>query len=173
MFSGLLGGGLVGGPIPVVGDLMFDLSQRYVRGMVNGNVLVPLESERTPLTTDPELAAVVQSFLDAYPDELPNRPDFDPRALNTNAPQNIDETLATIRWDRTLGDKYSISLSDYISRQNVDAFQLVAGQNPDTKIRSHRLNAAFRALPSTSSLEKHLKVLEMESAQAAIVLLVL
>src|SRR5512146_2099073 len=34
-------------------------SQRKIRGMVNGNVLVPLLSERTPLTADPAARAVV------------------------------------------------------------------------------------------------------------------
>ncbi len=53
--------------------------------MVNGNVLVPLANERQPVTTDPATRAIVQKFLDAFPDELPNRPDFDIRALNTNA----------------------------------------------------------------------------------------
>ena len=35
-------------------------------------------------TTDPAARAIVQRFLDAYPDQLPNRPDFDARALNAN-----------------------------------------------------------------------------------------
>ena len=61
--------------------------------MVNGNVLVPLASERTPLTTDPATAALVSKFLAAYPSATcPTGPDFDPRALNTNSPQRIDET---------------------------------------------------------------------------------
>ena len=70
--------------------------------MVNGNVLVPLASERTPLTTDPAARAIVQRFLDAYPAQLPNRPDFDPRALNTNAPQVIDAIDGTARLDRDI-----------------------------------------------------------------------
>ena len=145
-------GMLLGGPVPVLGDFTFEFGQRKVRGMVNGNVLVPLASERTPLTTDPELAEVVQSFLDAYPDELPNRPDFDRRALNTNSPQNIDGTLASIRWDRNFGDQHQVSIFDSITRQNVDAFQLVAGQNPDTEIRGHRFDATYRRLWSPSTI---------------------
>ncbi|MCX6631020.1 MAG: hypothetical protein NTW28_25690, partial [Candidatus Solibacter sp.] len=54
-----------------------NLSQRKVRGMVNGNALVPLASERTPLATDAAVCALVARFLAAYPDELPNRADLD------------------------------------------------------------------------------------------------
>jgi hypothetical protein len=65
-------------------------SQQKIRGSVNGNVLVPTAEERIPLTTDPRLRPIVQRFLAAYPAEYPNRPDVNPRALNTNAPQHID-----------------------------------------------------------------------------------
>jgi hypothetical protein len=88
-----------GGAGPL-GHLSLAASQRKIRGMVNGNVLVPLAEERTPLATDPVLRALISRWLAAYPPLLPNRPDFDPRALNTNAPQRIDETDAEIRLDR-------------------------------------------------------------------------
>ncbi len=39
--------------------LSLDMGQQKTRGMVNGNVLVPLPSERTPLATDPALRAYV------------------------------------------------------------------------------------------------------------------
>ena len=71
-------------------DVLLEGSQDRMRGSVNGNVLVPLAGERTPLTTDPATRAIVERFLDAYQAELPNRTDIDPRALNTNAPQIID-----------------------------------------------------------------------------------
>ena len=77
----------LGGPVGKLGDLFAAFAQQKIRGMINGNVLVPLEAERTPRTSDPSDESVIQRFLNAYPDELPNRPDFDPRALNTNAPQ--------------------------------------------------------------------------------------
>src|SRR5690349_19047606 len=38
-------------------------SQQTVRGSVNGNVLVPLESERTPLATDPALRRLIQRWM--------------------------------------------------------------------------------------------------------------
>jgi hypothetical protein len=40
--------------------------------------------------TDPGIRRIVERFLAAYPNELPNRTDIDPRALNTNAPQLIN-----------------------------------------------------------------------------------
>lgn len=51
--------------------LTANLSQRKIRGMVNGNVLVPLADERTPLTTNPAIRALVQRFLNAYPLSFP------------------------------------------------------------------------------------------------------
>jgi hypothetical protein len=130
-------GARAGGPVPGLGDFSLNFAQRKARGMVNGNVLVPLASERTPLTPDPALRAVINRFLAAYPAILPNRLDFDPRALNTNSPQSVDETDLILRLDRTLlGGR--LALSHTLGRQRIDAFQLVAGQNPDTRIESHR-----------------------------------
>ncbi|MBI3473358.1 MAG: TonB-dependent receptor [Candidatus Solibacter usitatus] len=136
------------GAVQKVGALTGAFSQRKIRGMVNGNVLVPLASERTPLATGPAVRALVSRFLGAYPAELPNRPDFDPRALNTNAPQQIDETDSSLRLDRDTGARSRISLSHALGRQRVHAFQFVAGQNPDTEIHTHRSRAAWRYSPS-------------------------
>lgn len=134
-----------------LGDLTAAASQRKIRGMVNGNVLVPLAGERTPLAADPSVRAIVSRFLAAYPDLLPNRPDFDPRALNTNAPQRIDETDANVRLDREAGSQRSLGLFHAISRQRVRAFQLVAGQNPDAEIHAHRSRLTWRyTAPATS-----------------------
>ena len=119
-------------------------SQRKVRGMVNGNVLVPLASERTPQAADPRVRAVVSRFLAAYPASLPNRPDFDPRALNTNSPQRIDDTDGTLRLEREFTPRDKLVLSHALTRQRIRAFQLVAGQNPDTEIHSHRSRASWR-----------------------------
>lgn len=127
-----------------IGYLTFNFGQRKIRGMVNGNVLVPLADERTPLAADPAVRAVVQRFLDAFPDTLPNRPDFDPRALNTNAPQTINEIDGTLRLDRSLGKRGNLAFSHTLLRSHTDAFQLVAGQNPDSDIHSHRSQATWR-----------------------------
>jgi hypothetical protein len=83
-------GGRATGEIPKLGSLTAVYGQSDIRGMVNGNVLVPLADERTPRTNDPAKRALIQDWLNAYPQQLPNRLDFDTRALNTNAPQRID-----------------------------------------------------------------------------------
>lgn len=117
--------------------LFVEASQQKIRGSVNGNVLVPKPDERTPLATDPAARAVVAKFLNAYPKELPNRTDINPRALNTNAPQSVANNQAHIRLDQSLGGKDTIALQYQFTSQGVDAFQLVAGQNPDTDTKSH------------------------------------
>ena len=63
---------------PLASDrLSFVLTGEETResGFVNGNVLVPLPDERTALAEDPEVNALIQSWLDAYPAEAPNRPE--------------------------------------------------------------------------------------------------
>lgn len=113
-------------------------SQDKLRGQVNGNVLVPRPEERTALTADPARRAIVARFLAAYPAVLPNRTDINPRALNTNAPQQIDGNDATLRLEhKRLFAQYQFT------GQTVNAFQLVAGQNPNTWTKSHRARLTF------------------------------
>jgi hypothetical protein len=111
--------------------------QQKLRGFVNGNVLVPRENERTPLATDPFLRNLVERFLAAYPRELPNRLDIDPRALNTNAPQRINTDSFGSRIDLPLRRDSQLALRYQFTAQQVHAFQLVAGQNPNTDTHSH------------------------------------
>ncbi len=129
-------GASAGGPLGSRSDLTLDFSQRKIRGMVNGNVLVPLPSERTPLTSDPQLRPIIERYLAAYPAELPNRLDFDPRALNTNSPQRIDETRGAWTAGRRLTERLRLAFQYSAAHQFVDAFELVAGQNPDTEVGS-------------------------------------
>jgi hypothetical protein len=142
-------GGRATGSLGKLGNLTVNLGQRYVRGMVNGNVLVPLFSERTPLTTDPAKRAWINRIFAAYPTEPPNRLDFDPRALNTNSPQRINATDFDVRLDKK-------ELSAFYSRghQQIDAFQLVAGQNPNTTLENHTARLTWRrALSATFNLQ--------------------
>jgi hypothetical protein len=127
----------LGGPAGKLGNLFTAFAQQKIRGMVNGNVLVPLQGERTPTASDPERRAIVRRFLNAFPDALPNRPDFDPRALNTNAPQRVDATQGILRLDHDFTQAVRLTLSHSLGRQRIDAFQFVAGQNPDTELHSH------------------------------------
>ncbi len=133
---------------PVADRTRFTINatQQKIRGQVNGNVLVPLPGERTPLLVDPasgertdsETRAIVTQLLGAYPAELPNRTDIAPRALNTNAPQRVDTNSANLRLDHDLGDMGKLGMGYVFTSQSVDAFQFVRGQNPDTEIKNHR-----------------------------------
>jgi hypothetical protein len=135
------------------GFLTLSGGQRKLRGQVNGNILVPSPDERTPTTTDPETLAIVQSILAAYPTELPNRTDINERALNTNAPQNIDDHRASSTYDQGLGDKDRLVFRYNLTLQNVDAFQMLAGQNPDTRTRNHDARTTWSRVwgPSTTT----------------------
>ena len=113
-------------------------SQTRNKGQVNGNVLVPTLEERTPLTNDPARRAFVQRIMDAYPVAAPNRPDINPRALNTNAPQDIANDRLSATLDQQTGDSGRITVRYGLVLQNVDAFQLVGGQNPNTTTRNHQ-----------------------------------
>ncbi|MBI3278597.1 MAG: hypothetical protein HYZ57_02015, partial [Acidobacteria bacterium] len=56
------------GDAPRLGMISGSFGQRKIRGMVNGNVLVPLAAERTALAADPALRSFVNSLLAKYPD---------------------------------------------------------------------------------------------------------
>ena len=119
------------------GHLTLDASQQRLRGNVNGNILVPAVYERTPLATDPAVRAFVQRILDGYPDEEPNRTDIDPHALNTNAPQIINNDNIGGTLDQQFSENDQLVLRYQLTSQKVDAFQLYGGQNPDTTTKSH------------------------------------
>jgi hypothetical protein len=113
-------------------------------GYINGNVLVPLPEERTPRTTDPKLYAVIQRWLEAYPKELPNRTEIDPRMLNTNAYQKQRTSGGTFQvdWNSANGRRKAVARYS-IQDTFIDAFQLWAGQNPDQRLRPQTLNLSF------------------------------
>jgi len=127
----------VGMPLWTGAAITLNGSQGRSRGSVNGNVLVPAAGERTPLTNDPATRAIVQRLLDAYPAELPNRTDINPRALNTNDIQSINNNRSSITLDQLLGERDRLTLRYGFTGQDVEAFQLVGGQNPDTTTKNH------------------------------------
>ena len=134
-------------------SLSVDLGQRKLRGQVNGNVLVPAADERTPLTSDPAKLEIVNAVLGAFGGELPNRTDINPRALNTNSQQNINNDRAAATLDHDWSDNDRLALQYSFTLQNVEAFQLVGGQNPDTTTRNHRARLTWTRTwtPSTVS----------------------
>ena len=113
-------------------------NQQKIRGMVNGNVLVLLPGERTPLATDPATRAYIQRIINGYPAATPNRPDIGPRMLNANSAQRINGDMAAAQLDQAIGARDHLTFRHQLVFQQVDAFQLVAGQNPDTTTRSHQ-----------------------------------
>lgn len=119
-----------------------DGTGQVIRGQVNGNVLVPMVSERTPLTTDPAARALITRWMGAYPTTAPNRTDVNPRALNTNSPQAVDSSFSTARLDGVYG-KDRVSVLAGFNAQKVNAFELVAGQNPDTYLGGIRARVTW------------------------------
>ncbi len=119
-----------------------DGSQGRNRGQVNGNVLVPSLDERTPLTNDPELMPIVSRILQSFPAVAPNRTDISPRALNTNAPQSINNDRIRGTFEQQFGDN-RVTARYGLVRQKVDAFQLVAGQSPNTVTRNHQFRLTW------------------------------
>ena len=69
---------------------------------------------------------------------MPNRTDVNRRALNRNAPQVIDNNHAGVRLDQGISIRDRVSWQYFFTSQSVTAFQLVAGQNPDTDTKSHK-----------------------------------
>lgn len=145
-------GFVLGTPLWKGSQLMLDARQLKSRGSVNGNVLVPKPDERTPLTTDPEARTIVTRFLNAYPSELPNRTDINPRALNTNAPQTIDTGNGAIRFDQNLSGRDRLFLQYSFTSQSIDAFELVAGQNPVTDNKFHTARISWNRQWSASTV---------------------
>ena len=125
--------------IPVWRGAIFsvDASRDEIRGNVNGNILVPRPDERTPLATDPQKREFIERILAAYPKELPNRTDINERALNTNAPQRIDNNNLGARLQQNISARDRLIMRHRFRTQKVEAFQLVGGQNPNTTTRSH------------------------------------
>ena len=141
-------------------SLTFEGNQVRSRGNVNGNVLVPAPDERTPLATDPATRSYVERLLGAYPNELPNRTDINPRALNTNDSQSINNDRGTVRMRQTAGDRDFLAAHYSFTGQKVDAFQLVGGQNPDTTTKNHVAAAGWTRNWSSSTTTELTAVFE-------------
>jgi hypothetical protein len=157
-------GGRATGGLGKAGFVTVNLGERKVRGMVNGNVLVPLVSERTSTSPDPAVRAVVERYFQAYPAIAPNRTDFDMRALNTNAPQRIDDSDFNVRYDTLVKAKNKVGVFYSVNHQNIDAFQLVAGQNPDTDLKTQTVRTTLTrgALQLTAQFQRTYSLLVSE-----------
>jgi len=141
------------------GFVSLSLSQDKNRGMVNGNVLIPLPGEREPLATDPQIRAFVVRLLSAYPNVLPNRTDIAARSLNTNSPQSTDTNLATGQMTQDLAPGSRLALRYSFTGQQVKAFQFTKGQNPNTDNKNHNARMTYsRDLNPSTTAEASLGV---------------
>jgi hypothetical protein len=129
-----------------------DGGQLKIRGSVNGNVLVPKADERTALTTEPATRSIIERYLAAFPAQLPNRTDINPRALNTNAPQRINHDLAGAHLESIASARDRLIFAYNFTGQDVEPFQFVAGQNPDSRIKSHRARVTWNRQWSAATL---------------------
>ena len=132
----------IGAPLGSDSALTVQMSQRRLLGQVNGNVLVPAADERMPTSLDPAKRALIERILGAYPEALPNRTDINERALNTNSAQNIRNNRASAALDNSFG-KDRLILRYNVTLQDVEAFQLVGGQNPDTTTKNHNAKVTW------------------------------
>ncbi len=121
--------------VPITKRTFFnwDGSRQKQSGFVNGNIQIPTAAERSCLSPDPQICAVINRWFRAWPSQPPNLGD---RQLNTNAAQRIDTDNSTLQLDQ-VRNQDRFAARHIWTTQNVDAFQLVAGQNPNTTTKSH------------------------------------
>ena len=132
-------------------SLLLDFGQTFTSGMVNGNVQDPQATERTPASGNAQVDSVISALLGAYPTVFPNLPKVSSRQLNSNAPRNTKSTDALGRADWKLGTNDSYAFRYNVSDYSEDPFQLVAGQVPQTNVRTQGayLNLTHVFSPST------------------------
>ena len=143
----------LGGPLGS-DRLSFLLTGDEIReaGAVNGNVLVPLPSERTPLSDDPDVRRLVERWLEAYPSELPNRPEIDPRLLNTNAIQTVRNSGGSLGIFWQADPENTVALRYSLRDVFIDSFEFVDGLNPNQRLRPQTFNLSLASSisPETS-----------------------
>lgn len=133
-------------------NLLLQYGDTLTSGYVNGNVQSPglAPGDRTPRTGDPRKDAYIASLLNAYPLEQPN---LGATRLNSNATRNINaqDALARVDFKWTAND--SVALRYTISDYSEDPFQIVAGQNPQTDVRTQGGYASLTHVfsPTTTS----------------------
>ena len=142
--------------VPILSEkLSFRFAWGQIRdsGFVNGNVQVPLANERKPRTEDPVKNAIIAAYLNGFSEERPNRTEFTPRHLNTNARRDIRNTAFSLHLDYQPRSTDQIAYDQQFSDYSQEPFELVAGQNPETLLRpqSHRLSYSHSFSPQTIS----------------------
>jgi hypothetical protein len=128
-------------------SLLVQYGNSLTSGAVNGNVQSPKDNQRVPTTTDPAKRAFIASLLRAYPAESPN---LGETRLNSNAPRDIDAKDALARLDYKWNDANQLASRYTVNDYSEEPFQIVAGQNPQTDVRTQ---AAYIAWTRTFSPE--------------------
>ena len=137
-------GGQMGGPVWNQRlDFNIAASQTRDSGYINGNVQVPLASERVPLTTDPAVRPLIAGLLKAYPVEVPNLPYVSLRQLNTNAVRDIVSTAFSTRLAYRSKESGQLVLEQRFLDSTEHPFEFVAGQNPVTFLRPQSVHLGY------------------------------
>ena len=97
----------------------------------------PSPTNRTPLTTDPELRAFVGKILGSFPRSGAQSNRHQPRALNTNATQKIDNDTFGGRLDQALGNADRLIATYRFKKQKVDASNSSPARTRSTTTGSH------------------------------------
>jgi hypothetical protein len=126
-------------------SLLVQYGNSLTSGAVNGNVQSPKDNQRVPTTTDPAKRAFIASLLRAYPTESPN---LGETRLNSNAPRSIDSKDALLRLDRRHNENTNLAFRYTVSDYGEEPFQIIAGQNPQTDVRTQ---AAYLSLTHSFS----------------------
>ena len=130
----------------------FQWGQVRESGYVNGNVQVPLASERVPQSGDPYTNSIISSFLKAFPSELPNLPNVSIRHLNTNALRSIHSTAFSTHVDYQVSGKNKLAFDQQYLDTAEEPFELVLGQNPRTLLRPQNLRLSDSHTVSTHTV---------------------
>ena len=140
-----------GAIVPQKFSASFAWSQLRDTGFVNGNVTLPEPEERTPLTTDPALGAVIQALFEAYPHEAPNLTTISPRLHNSNGLRDIANTAFSTRLDFRPRTEDQIAFEQRYLDDTEKPFEIIAGQNPLSLLRpqSYHLSLTHAASPAT------------------------
>ena len=118
-------------------SVLLEFGQNYTSGMVNGNIQAPQLAQLTPRSPIPQVNALIANILKGYPAELPNL--VLPNGfvqLNSNAPRSIKTNDGLARLDLKPEANTSFAFRYSINDYSEDPFQLIAGQNPQTDLRT-------------------------------------
>ena len=148
-------GATFGGPL-FSDKLSFNSAWSQLResGFVNGNIQVPKKEERTPLSQDPEVKAMIARLLEGFPQDPPNLPHLSPRHLNTNAVRDIRNTAFSTRIDYQPRQSDQLAFEQRFLDFTEEPFEMVAGQNPVTFLRPQSYHLSYLRASSPRTIAR-------------------